>query len=98
MSVRSETLKATNLRKAWEGLHPASIPLGYRTRETVAEPDPELAPLIRGTIERAADGDTLSRIRDWLMSLGFRTKHGKVPSLEAVSNLVTNLFTPGTFS
>lgn len=79
--------------KAEQGMWPGSAPVGYRMVERggkkVIEPDPASGPLVRRLFEKYAEGDiSITDLRDWVRSMGLRSRRGRVLSRSQVHNLL----------
>lgn len=83
------------------GWRPGNAPVGYMNRSFNGVkdiiPDPDRAPIITEMFEKAAQGWSGRRIKDWLDSIDFTNKSGKKVAISQVFVILNNTFYYGEF-
>lgn len=87
--------------KCEAGWRPGVAPMGYMNRSFGGNkdiiPDPDRAALISELFERAAQGWSGRRIKEWLDDAGFTSKGGGKVHLSQIFNILNNTFYYGEF-
>lgn len=83
------------------GWRPGNAPVGYMNRSFNGIkdiiPDPDRAPIITEMFEKAAQGWSGRKIKDWLDSINFTNKSGKKVAISQVFVILNNTFYYGEF-
>lgn len=83
------------------GWRPGNAPVGYMNRSFNGIkdiiPDPDRAPIITEMFEKAAQGWSGRKIKDWLDGINFTNKSGKKVAISQVFVILNNTFYYGEF-
>jgi DNA invertase Pin-like site-specific DNA recombinase len=83
------------------GWRPGNAPVGYMNRSFNGVkdiiPDPDRAPIITEMFEKAAQGWSGRKIKNWLDEIGFTNKSGKKVAISQVFVILNNSFYHGEF-